>query len=245
MPVAKTYTNWRRDAEPIIDNGKSYIMVYHPSTQKPKRVRWYTDVEYAKMYNLPTVEVKNVPVGANPEQKRVLGFSKGYITIFKGDQIPHLEWFKKSVARYHKVWKWYVVSEDEVPADLPEGIEPIRLDWEMVSDNDIMKSNDAIAAIVEAMMYGDSPSEFQGSIGSRLEVVLTVERAIPVEGAYGTSTVHIMHDDFENVYVWITAAKTLSAGTAYLIRGSVKDHKVFKGVKQTVLTRCKVMEEYE
>lgn len=244
MPVAKTYTQWTRDPEPFIENGKMYIYVVNPKTKVKKKVRWYTDHEYAKMY--PTAKVEVIEVTKNDSsQKRVLGFSKGYITIFKGDQLEHLEWFKRSVARYHKIWKWYIVSEDEVPTDLPEGIEPIRLNWEQISDDDVMKANNAIAAIVEAMMYGDSASEFQGSVGDRLEVVLTIEKAIPVEGAYGTSTVHIMHDDFENVYVWITAAKSLVAGNAYLIKGTVKEHKTYKGTKQTVLTRCKVMEEYD
>ena len=243
MPVAKTYSQWGRDPEPFIENKKMYIYVVNPKTGVKKKVRWYTNEEYAKMYPAPKVEVTEVPK-MQSNQKKMLGFSKGYITIFKGDQLAHLDWFKQSVARFHKIWKWYVVSEDEVPADLPEGIEPVRLEWDKISNNDVLVGTDAIVAVVEQLMYGDSPSEFQGSVGERLEVVLTIEKAIPVEGAYGTSTVHIMHDDFENIFVWITAAKTLPVGSTYLLKGTVKEHKTYKGVKQTVITRCKIVEEY-
>ena len=239
MPVAKTYTNWRREAEPFIDNGKSYIMVYHPSTQKPKRVRWYTDVEYAKMYNLPTVEVTSVPAGANPEQKRVLGFSKGYITIFKGDTYANLEWFQKSIARYCKWWGWYIVSTEAVPFDLPAGLEPIELKWELVGEEEGMLKSDAeVKAAVDSILYDKGNSTFQGMVGARLDLELEVISAHKKDGYYGEQTIHYMVDSVGNQYLWATTSKSWEVGDKRHIKGTVKDHKVIRNVETTVLTRC-------
>jgi hypothetical protein len=47
-----------------------------------------------------------------------------------------------------------------------------------------------------------------------------------------------MQDNQKNVYTWTTAAKNWAEGSQKHIRGTVKDHVVVKGEKQTVLTRC-------
>ena len=78
-------------------------------------------------------------------------------------------------------------------------------------------------------------------MGERLELSLKVEKAIPVNSVYGKTTMHIMHDDCGNEFVWTTAAKSLTPGNEYLMRGTVKTHNKYKGVQQTVLTRCKIL----
>ncbi len=49
-----------------------------------------------------------------------------------------------------------------------------------------------------------------------------------------------MEDAAGNVFVWITSSTRVrfDEGESYWIRGTIKDHKVYKNVKQTVLTRC-------
>jgi hypothetical protein len=47
-----------------------------------------------------------------------------------------------------------------------------------------------------------------------------------------------MTDVNENVYVWTTASKSWEEGSEHYIRGTVKEHSVYKNTKQTVLTRC-------
>ena len=91
-------------------------------------------------------------------------------------------------------------------------------------------------------MYEPSNSEFVGEVGDRIEETLTVTKAITLEGYYGTSMMHIMEDESGNVYVWITKAKNYPEGKVVTLRGTVKEHKEYKGTKQTVLTRCKEIE---
>lgn len=234
--VAKSFQAFTQESEPFEVKGKMYVNVRNPKTGTSRTVRWYSEKEYAKLY--PEAKIQNE---INPNQfktqKEVLGFEKGYITIFKGDTYPYLEWYQKSAARYTRWWGWYFISTEPVPADVPN--EPIQLPWELVGNEDgTLFNEDRVKAAVESLIYDKGSSEFQGNIGDRLEVTVTVQRVIKLENGFGTSNMHIMTDDFGNEYVWNTAAKCWAIGDTKLIRGTVKDHRVYKNQHQTILTRC-------
>lgn len=237
MPVAKSYQSLEIVGDIFVSSGRQYVNV-KTKTGALKTVRWYSDAEYRKMYP----EAPAVDRSADPyykPQKEVLGFTKGYITIFKGDTYAEIDWFRASIARYARWWGWYIISTEEVPADLPEGIEPIQLPWELVGQEDgKLKPEYLIKEAVESIIYDGSDSEYQGALGERLDLYLTVERTIELDGNYGRSTMHLMRDDCGNLYVWTTASKSWAAGSEHHIRGTVKDHRTYKGEKQTVLTRC-------
>ena len=227
MATAPSFANLERLSEPFEENGKEYILVKTKSGTT-RKVRWYEE---------PMKKIRPV--------KEVLGFTKGYITIFKGDTYSLLEWFQEEPkCRYHKFFGWYVISEEELP-EIPAGLTPIQLKWEDVAfaDEDQLRPESQIKEYIDSLMYDPSPSKWQGSIGDRLEKTLTVTKVIPIEGYYGNSTMHIFSDPEENVYVWTTAAKTLEVGKTYIIRGSVKEHKMFKNVSQTILTRCAICQD--
>ena len=227
MATAPSFANLERLSEPFEENGKEYILVKTKSGTT-RKVRWYEE---------PMKKIRPL--------KEVLGFTNGYITIFKGDINSLLEWFQKEPkCRYHNFWGWYVVSTDELP-QIPAGLEPIQLKWEDVAfaDEDQLRPENQIKEHIDSLMYDSSPSKWQGEVGDRLEKVLTVTKVIPIEGYYGNSTMHIFSDPEENVYVWTTAAKTLEVGKTYIIRGSVKEHKMFKNVPQTILTRCAICQD--
>ena len=233
MPVAKSFQEMEIVAEPYTVAGKAYVKVKHPKTGNIRQVRWYTDVEYAKYY--PEVKI----VQPKKSQKEVLGFTKGYITIFKGDTYAAIDWFRASIARYARYWGWYIISTEEIPDDLPEGIEPIQLKWEDVSDDGlVVKDEYKVKAFVESLTFEPTSSEYVGEIGERLELWVTVRNSIELDGAYGRSTLHIMTDDDGNEYVWTTAAKTWAVDTERHIKGTVKDHRIYRNSKQTILTRC-------
>jgi hypothetical protein len=237
MPVAKSYQELEIVGDVFVSSGRQYVNVKLKSG-KLKTVRWYSDAEYRKMYP-EVVAVARSTDPASKSQKEVLGFTKGYITIFKGDTYAEIDWLRASIARYTRWWGWYIISTEEVPADLPEGITPIRLPWELVGQEDgNLKPEHLVKEAVESIIYDESESEFQGAIGERLDLYLTVERTIELDGSYGRSTMHIMRDDSGNLFVWTTASKSWSAGTEHHIKGTVKDHRKYKNECQTVLTRC-------
>ena len=239
MAVAKSYQELEIVGEVFVSSGRQYVNVKMKSGAL-KTVRWYSDKEYAKMYPGETAKTRSSDFSTYKTSKECLGFTKGYITIFKGDTYAKIDWFRASIARYARWWGWYIVSTEEVPADLPEGIEPIRLSWESVGqDNGELKPEHLIQEAVEALIYEESNSEHVGSIGERLDLNITIERIIELDNDYGHSTMFLMRDNAENLFVWTTSsAKNWSVGSQYHIRGTVKDHRKYKGEKQTILNRC-------
>lgn len=235
--VAKSYQSLEILGEPFVSNGRWYVNVL---TKKgtPKQVRWYSEKEYQRMYPDEKAQTDTI---IRINQKKILGFEKGYITIFKGNTYEEKEYFQMSSARYCKFWGWYFISTEEIPDDLPEDVEPIRLPWELVGQEDnTLKPDDQVRVAVESLIYDDDDSVFIGEIGERLELVLTVEKAIPLEGYYGVSTCYTMRDYDGNCFVWITSSTKvrLEVEKEYHIRGTVKEHKTYKRQKQTILSRC-------
>lgn len=239
MPVAKSFQEFEMLCEPYVVSGKMYIRVRNPKTGTERQVRWYSDAEYAKAYP----EAKSAAASsADPyykTQKEVLGFTNGFITIFKGDTYAEIDWFRASSARYTRWWGWYFVSTDAIPEDLPAGCEPVRVDWEQVGGPDgNLYTETCVKEAIDRLIYDNSESEFQGSLGERIERTLTVKRAISLENNFGSSMMHIMTDPDNNIYVWTTASKSWTEGSIHRVRGTVKDHRFYRGDNQTVLTRC-------
>jgi hypothetical protein len=120
--VAKSYQGLPVVEEPYVKSGKTYCKVKMKSGSV-KEVRTYTQKEYDKMYPAPPAKWK--------PQREILGFGEdGYIIIFNGAG-PHEEFFEQSIARYHRVWGWYIPSNETVPV-LPDGVTAVMLPWEHV-----------------------------------------------------------------------------------------------------------------
>jgi len=238
--VAKSFQSLEILDEPHAVGGKPALYVtVRTKTGGTRVVRWYSDKEYAKMYP------GEAPAATQPLRplKEVLGFEKGYITIFKGNTYEDRDYFKLNAARYHKLWGWYFISTDELPTDIPEDVTPIRLNWEDIStDDNTLKNDAAITAAVESLIYEPDNSEYQGEVGDKLELVVVVEKAVDLDGYFGRSRMHIFRDYDGNCYVWTTSARNWEPQTEHHIIGTVKDHKLYKGTKQTVLTRCRSLD---
>lgn len=237
--VAKSYQKMTLVNEPYTkENGKSYQLVLNENTGKVKEVRWYSEDEYYKMYPEDRPEEKLFT-----NQKKILGFEEGYITIFKGDIEKYEYWFEKSIARYCVYWGWYIVSTDPIPFDLPVGIEPVRLDWDKVGHSTgELRDAKSIAAVVNSLLYSTHPSVFQGVVGERLDLTVTVIKLDQKEKFFGgkssKNAIHTFEDSCGNHYLWDTGAKCWAEGSVKHIKGSVKEHKVINNVQTTVLTRC-------
>lgn len=233
MAVAKSYRDCEILCNPFIQNGRRYVNIKTPSGIE-RQVRYYSDAEYFKMYGEEFTPV------APLSEKDKLGFIDGYITIFKGNTYPHKDWLKANGARFTKLFNWSFASNVEWPEDeLPEDLEPLQVPWEAVSANDHLRSEAEVRAYIESLMYEPSDSVFVGEVGERIEETLTVTKAVTLESYYGTSIMHIMENEDGNVFVWITKAKNYPEGKIVTLRGTIKDHKEYKGTKQTILTRCK------
>lgn len=88
-------------------------------------------------------------------------------------------------------------------------------------------------------------SQYIGLEGDKIQAKVKVLRVIYVENGYGyrpTSTAIIkMQDEQGNLFTWFTQVGEMEQGQEYTIKGTVKKHQEYKGVKETVITRCKVI----
>lgn len=87
-------------------------------------------------------------------------------------------------------------------------------------------------------------SQHVGEPKQRMEMVLTVNTTRVFEGQYGPKTLHNMVDDQGNaIKWWASGSVTLDEGKTYKVMATVKTHDEYKGRKETVVNRIKVVEE--
>lgn len=243
MPVAPSYQSYKQIGEPYQKNGKMYIQLQHPNTKKMREARFYTEQEWRRQFGTTTKTSGATELHFAKPLKEVLGFTEGYITIFKGiDNDDINEWFKYSPCTFTRYWGWSMPSGKTLD-NLPAGITPITLHWADVSiDDNTLKPESQIKAFVESLLYEPSSSQHIGTIGERLTLSLTLDKDIPIDnGQYGTKHFYIFHDENGNTFTWCTQAKILSVGTHYKLKGTVSEHTTYKNEQQTKLLRCAIL----
>ena len=223
------------------------------SGKESMEVRWYTDAQRASMdkaaeKRAAALQIKNAERAKRFAARNAFGFGdEGYITILSGDKTVINEWAHETTpcqAWHNNIFGWYIPStrtHNVIPAEVKQ----IRLNWSEIHDetdkDDLtMKKNEEVRAYVDKLLYIPSKSEYQGSPDEWLECDVTIKQNIELDGRYGLSHMHIMEDADENVYVWTTASKSIPAGETHHIKMKVKEHKEYKGTKQTVVYYCKI-----
>lgn len=86
-------------------------------------------------------------------------------------------------------------------------------------------------------------NEWAGAVGDKITTEATLTRYTSFDGQYGVMYVYNFEDVQGHMLVWFTS-KTLTAvneGDKIHISGTIKKLNDYKGIKQTVLTRCKIM----
>lgn len=84
-------------------------------------------------------------------------------------------------------------------------------------------------------------SVFLGVIGERQDFDVTVISENVFATHYGNTSLYRMQDNDGNLLVWFSSGHKLDVGHSYCLKATVKDHKPYKSINQTVLTRCKVI----
>lgn len=113
----------------------------------------------------------------------------------------------------------------------------------------------------EELAKTNAEVEYYGAVGDKFELTLTFDKSFCFEGAYGFTYIHLFHDDENHVFAWSSSNGTYQCwcktngkdgfleyevGKKYILKGTIKAHKEYCNVKQTVITRCKVLkDEYE
>ena len=234
MAVAKTYEKMALIGEPFQENGRMYIYVSAPKGEK--KVRWYSDAEYRRMY--PNAAVEHDVMDFNA--KHVFGFEEtGYITIYKGRNVEVWANEDRTNIRYNLTFGFYTPGRLELPR-LTEGIEPVRLMWEdVVAHDDRMRPHTEVQKIVAAKLGTTSNSVYQGNVNEWLQKKLVVKEKKSNETHFGTKHTYVLEDTDGNSYVWETGAKDFACAQAVSLKMKVKEHKEINGVPTTIVWYCK------
>ena len=241
MPVAKTYQSYETLGEPFQENKRWYVNI--TTTKGIKKVRWYSDAEYARMYpdDNPAKDLMDF------NARHAFGFDeKGYITIYKGDPELIKRWVENDHTNiwYNLTFQYYTPSKFPTPKVL-NGIEPIQLKWEDVMDHDDrMRPHEEITKMVNSLISVRTSSRtgtYQGEEGNWLEKEVVIKENFAREDHFGEKHTHFMCDAEGNTYVWETGAKNLEVGMAVKLKMKVKAHKEINGEKCTVVWYCKVV----
>lgn len=96
--------------------------------------------------------------------------------------------------------------------------------------------------IRKAQADAAAQSEHVGEVGAKIERDVTVTSVRYVASNWGTTSLYTLADTDGNVFKWFSSGSVLDdrEGDTVTITGTVKKHDEYRGVKQTVLTRCKV-----
>ena len=85
-----------------------------------------------------------------------------------------------------------------------------------------------------------APSAHLGGVGERIEREVVVESVKVTDGYYGARSIVRFRDTEGNVMMWFKAGYFEPApGAQGKLRGTVKKHDEYRGVKQTVVQRCR------
>lgn len=97
-------------------------------------------------------------------------------------------------------------------------------------------------------------SEYVGGIGQKIQTELTLKNIHFYETSYNgydttIQNIFIFEDKDGNIYKWNTSnglndkkGNSINKGDKLTLKGTIKEHTEYNGQKQTVLTRCKVIE---
>lgn len=91
----------------------------------------------------------------------------------------------------------------------------------------------------------NAESQYFGTPKKREIFELTCEKAIGYCGRYGDGDMYLFRDARGNIAKWATTSGDLTQGATYRIKATVKEHAEYKGARQTVLSRCEVIEKVE
>lgn len=182
--------------------------------------------------------------GFDPENPQVYMVDGGNTYAIKDE-------LKECGCRFDKVLGWYSASSLE---NLPEDFYEVVVAWDDVFEWNAQRCRASVKyKAVEVVKRAkeaarpESLSEYVGEIKERLrDISVVYESRHTFEGFYGTSTVYTFKLD-ENVLTWFTSGKGVPAGIEIgdfvLLTGTVKEHKEYNGVKQTILSRCVIKKE--
>jgi len=227
-----------------------------------KTVRAYTENERAKLdATAKKKEEARLAKAQNDSEANKIAWMKKYgmdggkLLIVAGTNTYDIkDDLKAAGARFYTGLGWFF-TEQNAPkgyiGNTPAFLYPVAFDdlfqWNCFSkiasykENALNQLQADIKAVTNAKSAAESKSEFYGEKGDRIRK----ERATFVsqryfENEWGGKFIYTFKIG-DNVFTWFTQstlADGIQPGDEVELSGTVKEHKEYNGVKQTVLNRC-------
>lgn len=229
-----------------------------------KHVKAYTEKEYnaylnsqerARERKVEQAKAKRDALQANSEANKAARLAEfGYnpenpqVYLVVGENSYEIkDQLKENGFRFDRDLGWYNTHPEQVPAGFSLTSVPFDdlFDWDWFTRRISVK--DDAKKVADAAKNAAAPksnSEYVGEIKERLrDLQVVYVKSREVDGYYGVTTIYTFKTG-ENILTWFSSGKGLpqdiNVGDSFLLTGTVKDHKEYNGVKQTVLTRCLV-----
>lgn len=227
MPVAKSYEGCDFKGEPFKENGKLYILIIKNGEEK--KVRWYTDAEYARMYPTAKGGLVSADIMLTFNARHAFGFDDpGYITLYRGDAEIIKDWAQQEwppLAWYNETFGFYTPSKI-TPSNYPEGIECVKLTWDEVKQDDIhMKSHEEVKRYVDVLISPHVDKSSKWAVDDWIEKTVTIRTKETNESRFGTKHKYGMVDNEDNLFVWETGAKDYKVDVVVTLKMKVKEIK--------------------
>ena len=234
---AKMYTLWR-----VINNKKFISEHYVKNLSTSLEDAIAKAMKFAKTENRDDISI-DAPEELN-EIKRgddVLRFGRNRDSrVSEIDSERYLIWlFRGAQRRDDNSGIWYETMSKSDPIRIA-ATEILIERGIVVEFNDRLMTKEA-AENLKVLMEKNSNSNFIGVLGERIEIDVTVEKSTYYETAFGTIFVFTMRDKNDNVIVYRGQTLCIQPGEQIRIKGTIKDHSEYKGVKQTIVQRVKIL----
>lgn len=215
---------------------------YHETTWKE-----YTPEYAQKLADRRLAKAKAKAPERNAKWLKDNGFSEdGKAWIVVGNTFEIKDELKEAGAKRSNIFGWHFDHETEYNSFVVTADEVFYKDYAGVYQYA------DIAGVIEyikeqkAKHAPKTDSEYIGEIGDKVELTLTFKDYFTFETHYSyygeLNFIYKFADDNGNTVTWKTSkAMELERGEQYIVKGTIKDHNEYKGDKQTVLTRCKVV----
>ncbi len=227
MPVAKSYENCDLKGEPFKENGKWYVLIIKKGEEK--KVRWYTETEYARMYPMAKGGLVSKDIMMTFNARHAFGFDDpGYITLYRGNAETVKNWARQEwppLAWYNETFGFYTPSKI-TPPNYPEGVECVKLTWDEVKQDDIhMKSHEEVKRYVDVLISPNTTQDNQWAVNDWIEKTVTIRTKETHESRFGAKHKYGMVDSENNLFIWETGAKDYKVDVVVSLKMKVKEIK--------------------
>ena len=220
-----------------------------------KEVRLYTEAEAAKMEaaneraRVKREAERRAKMEAEFEQKRLKWLSDNEFTkegktyVIIGDSYSIKDDLKEKGFRYNPVLKWHKAD----PGDYKDRV--VEIDINDIAEASawgeyhyLSTAQSFVAQKIAPEQEETTPSEWVGTIGDKLVTTVTFVRKGWCDTRFGGSNIYTFRDVDGAELVWFTSVLLdKEIGDTFKIKATVKAHNEYKGKKNTVISRAKIV----